>query len=274
MGEGRAFPMRPAILASSLFAPIGIHAMTEPSTLRPVRAPAKGQFAIEFEPALLRTAMLHYRDHLAEGGGVFHVDIPPHPDSHEAKDWNWRSSSEISLFPPLTFRHTFQSPEDGATSDYIVTERSTFSPPPDDSAGTWQEHPHDPGHDPLTLNWLEAAIALLAPQRLIHGWTPQWDDATPTTTAGRPGTRVPLAITLPWSDPRSYGDDLVPDWMHLFTETAEIVIDDEHGVILEWNGLVDGEVFHRNAFTAIDFNAPLTARDFDPDALGLTKPRI
>lgn len=40
-------------------------------------------------------------------------------------------------------------------------------------------------------------------------------------------------------------------------------------MILEWSGLIDGEVFHRNAFTAIELDAPLTARDFDPDALGL-----
>ncbi len=237
--------------------------------LRPLQAPAKGRITSELDPALTRITMLRYRDHLTQGGGVFHIDIPPHPDSNEAKAWNWRWSSEISVFPPLTFRSTSQDREDGVTVDYIVTERSIFFLPLDNSGGAWREQPHDPSHDLLTLNWLEEAIALLAPQRLIHGWNPQWDAATPTTTAGRRGTRVPLVLVLPWSDPQSYGDDLVPEWMHLFTETAEIVIDDEHGVILEWNGLIDGEVFHRNAFTAIDFEASLTARDFDPDALGL-----
>ncbi len=237
--------------------------------LRPLQAPAKGRITTELDPALVRTAMLRYRDHLTQGGGTFHIDIPPHSDSPEAKAWTWRWSSEISLYPPLTFRSTSQDQDDGVASDYIVTERSTFFLPLDDSGGAWKEQPHDPSHDLLTLSWLEEAIALLAPERLIHGWTPQWNDATPTTAAGRPGTRVPLVLTLPWSDPRSYGDDLVPDWLHLPTETAEIVIDDEHSVILEWNGLIDGEVFHRNAFIAIDFDAPLTERDFDPDTLGL-----
>lgn len=48
-------------------------------------------------------------------------------------------------------------------------------------------------------------------------------------------------LKLPWSDERSYGDDLQPHWMNLSAETAEVVIDDERGVILEWNGLVDGQ---------------------------------
>jgi hypothetical protein len=48
------------------------------------------------------------------------------------------------------------------------------------------------------------------------------------------------------------------------------VIDDERGVIREWNRLVEGQVFEHNAFTAIDVDVPLTDRDFDPVALGLT----
>lgn len=95
--------------------------------------------------------------------------------------------------------------------------------------------------------------------------------SSPTTTLGRPGTRVPLLLTIPWSDPRSYGDSDLPYWFDVSAEHAEVVIDHERGVIVEWNGLVDGQVFERNAFTAIDFDIPLTEDDFDPAALGLTK---
>lgn len=60
-------------------------------------------------------------------------------------------------------------------------------------------------------------------------------------------------------------------WYENYSDAAEVVIDDEHGVILEWNDVVDGQVFERSAFTSIDFKIALTARDSDPVALGLTK---
>ena len=120
------------------------------------------------------------------------------------------------------------------------------------------------------MSWREAATALLGPARLIHGWEPQWNRTAPATVAGRPGTRVPLVLALPWSAPRSYGDSLQPHWMHIDAEEAEVVIDDERGVILEWNGLVDGQVFERNVFTAIDFEIPHADHDFDPAALDVT----
>lgn len=50
-----------------------------------------------------------------------------------------------------------------------------------------------------------------------------------------------------------------------------MVIDDERGVTLEWNGLVDDKVIDHNTFTAIDFDMDPANRDFDPGALGLTK---
>lgn len=77
--------------------------------------------------------------------------------------------------------------------------------------------------------------------------------------------RAFLVRTVPFSDPRAYGDEDVPYWFEVYSETAEAVIGDELGVILEWNGLVAGQVHDHSAFTAID--AVPTDRDVDPISL-------
>lgn len=207
------------------------------------------------------------------GGGVFYVGIPPHPDSPEAANWIWRSRSEILVRPPFTFRTRVLAKngvDSGVISDEVVTEQLRCWTTHSDKRVYWTQPPNDPRDEWSTLNWPRAATVLLAPERLIHGWDPQWEHATSTTVAGRPRMRVPLVLTLPWSDPRSYGDSDLPYWFDVSAENAEVVIDDGRGVILEWNGLVVGQVFARNAFTAIDFDVALANHDFDPAALGIT----
>lgn len=241
--------------------------------VRPVRNPAKGPVTCEHDPALWQTAQLRYRDHLNRGGGIFYVGIPPDPDSAEAADWLWRSRSEIAVLPPFTFRISAleEGVDTGVVSVEVVTEEIRMWVTYPGKQVHWASPPNDPRDDWNTLNWPQAATALLASERMIHGWDPQWDRAISTTVAGRPGARGLLVLTLPWSDERSYGGDLQPHRMDLSTETAEVVIDDQRGVILEWNRLVDGQIFEHNAFATIDFDIALTDRDFDPVALGLTK---
>lgn len=237
--------------------------------LRPFQSPAVGRVTSDHDPALWRIAAIRYHEFMSRGYGPgdFHVGIPPHPDSPEASLWSWCSKSEIAVLPPFTFRIRMLEENDIDTvviSDEIVTEQLRCWTTHSDKRVYWAQPPNDSRDEWNTLNWPQAATALLVPARMLHGWDPQWDDATPTTIAGRPGTRVPLALTIPWSDPRSYGDSDLPYWFDVSAETAEVVIDDARGVIVEWNGLVDGKVFERNAFTTIDFNAPLTDHDFDP----------
>lgn len=233
-------------------------------SLRPVQSPAWGRVITEHHLALWRTAQLRYRDYLTRGGGIFYVGIPPaDPNSREAAMWRWTWSSEIVVLPPDTYGYREIESADTdhpAPAERIDTARRLH----------WETTPND-ARNVETMSWPQAATALLAPARLLHGWVPRWDDASPATVAGRPGTRVPLTLQIPWSDPRSYGDSLQPHWMDLYTEIAEVVIDDDRGVILEWSGLIDGQVFERNAFSVIDFDVQLSDRDFDPAALGLTK---
>lgn len=243
--------------------------MTE-HALHPLQSPAKGLVLREHEPRLWRIVALRYRAFLSRGGGIFYVGIPPDPDSPEASVWSFRDEVEIAVLPPASFRIGQRDENGGVISDEFITEQIRVWIIHSDGSVHRATPSNDPRDKWQTLNWPREATALRAPDRMLHGWDPQWGEATPTTILGRPGTRVPRVLTIPGSDPRAYGDELQPHWFDVSTETAEVVIDDEHGVILEWNGLVDDQVFEHSAFTAIDFDAELTERDFDPDALGLT----
>jgi len=72
---------------------------------------------------------------------------------------------------------------------------------------------------------------------------------------GRPAELVPLRRIIPLSDSRIMGDEMNPT-VFSETEDTEIVIDGEHGVILEWRALFDGEVYERHYFSEIAFDVP------------------
>lgn len=158
--------------------------------IRPVQSPAKGLMTCDHDPALWRIATLRYRDHLTRGGGIFYVGIPPDPDSPEAANWIWRSRSEIVVRPPFTFRILVLEEngiDSGVVSDYVVTERfrcwTTYS----DKHVYWDGPPDDPRDEWKTMSWPQAATALLAPERMIHGWEPRWEHAIPNDRRRSPG---------------------------------------------------------------------------------------
>lgn len=51
------------------------------------------------------------------------------------------------------------------------------------------------------------------------------------------------------------GDEMNPT-VFAETEDAEIVVDREHGVVLEWRGLFEGNVYERHFFSEIAFDVP------------------
>lgn len=118
-----------------------------------------------------------------------------------------------------------------------------------------RQRPDDLGKDCYGPHSREA-LALLYPRCFFHGWNVIEERRTPTTMLGRPADVLPLRRTIPLSDPRIGGDEMNPT---VFGETddAEIVVDREHGVVLEWRALFEGNVYERHFFSEIAFDVPL-----------------
>lgn len=212
--------------------------------LRPLQSPAKGRVTRQGDPGLTRIVMIRYDAFMARGHGPgdYFVGIPPEPGSPEVKTskWSFHRRSEVAVLPPVSFRIGDLGEDDRRASvvgEQIVNEHVNFSISHVNGQMSWSDPVGDPFETWNPMNWPEEAAALLAPDRLIHGWSPDWDRVTPTTILGRPGTRVPLDRAIPFSDPRAHGDEDLPYWFENYSDAAEVVIDDEHGVILEWNGL-------------------------------------
>lgn len=106
------------------------------------------------------------------------------------------------------------------------------------------------------------ALALLNPRCFFHGWNVIEERRTEIMMLGRPAHVMPLRRIIPLSDPRILGDEMNPTVFDE-TEDAEIVVDREHGVVLEWRALLDGEIYERHFFREIAFDVPLEQSDFD-----------
>ncbi len=100
------------------------------------------------------------------------------------------------------------------------------------------------------------ALALLYPRCFFHGWQVVEERWTEVTMLGRPAHILPLRRIIPLSDSRIGGDEMNPTVFDE-TEDAEIVVDREHGVVLEWRAFLDGQVYERHSFTEIAFDVPL-----------------
>jgi hypothetical protein len=79
---------------------------------------------------------------------------------------------------------------------------------------------------------------------------------------GRAADIIPLRRIIPLSAPRILGDAMNPTVFDE-TENAEILVDREHGVVLEWRALSEGNVYERHVFSEIAFDVPLERLDFD-----------
>ena len=106
------------------------------------------------------------------------------------------------------------------------------------------------------------ALALLSPRCFFHGWDVLEERRTEISTLGRPAEIVPMRRIIPLSDPRIMGDEMNPT-VFGETEDAEIVVDREHGVILEWRALFEGNVYERHFFSEIAFDVPVERSEFE-----------
>jgi len=109
-----------------------------------------------------------------------------------------------------------------------------------DDKDCYEPHPRD-------------ALALLTSRSVFHGRDVLKERRTEIT---------PLRRIIPLSDPRILGDAMNPTVFDE-TENADILFDREHGVVLEWRALFEGNVYERHLFTEIAFDVPLERSDFD-----------
>lgn len=106
------------------------------------------------------------------------------------------------------------------------------------------------------------ALALLNPRCFFHGWDVLEERRTEISMLGRPAELVPLRQVIPLSDPRIMGDEMNPTVFDE-TENAEILVDREHGVVLEWRTLFEGNVYERHFFSEIAYDVPVEPSAFE-----------
>ncbi len=110
------------------------------------------------------------------------------------------------------------------------------------------------------------ALALLNPKCFFHGWDVVEQRRTEIVMLERPADLLQPRRSIPLSNPRILGDVMNPTVFDE-TEAAEIVVDREHGVILEWRALFEGNVYERHFFSDIAFDVPI-----DPALLAIPRP--
>lgn len=117
-------------------------------------------------------------------------------------------------------------------------------------------------HDPLTdeLFWSAPhganVVGLLRPWLLAHGWVEQSEPRRLIEAANREAEIVSLDRLIPFSDTRMMGDDDNPI-QSSEVEHLELVIDREHGVVLEVREMFEGEIATRDFFSDIAFDVPV-----------------
>lgn len=219
--------------------------------------------------------------------GIVHVDIirPTDPSQLVSipteRDWSlMRGVTIVEVLVPDCSRMINQFAGDLDPSSYRLTVVNTH-----ESGSRFVEHGKilaehgemDITQDPDDLDkdcygpHPREALALLNPRCFFHGWNVIEERRTETTMLGCPADVLPLRRIIPLSDPRILGDEMNPTVFDE-TEDAEIVVDREHGVVLEWRGLLDGEIYERHFFSEIAFDVPvdpaLFATPRDPDHVG------
>lgn len=127
-----------------------------------------------------------------------------------------------------------------------------------------QRHSHDDLDAYCYGPHTREALALLQPNCFLHGWHADWEGHTETSVLGRAADFVALRRIIPLTDPRILGDALNPT---VFDESehAEVVIDRERQVILEWRGLWEGQPYERHVFTDLAFDVPIDETVFYPE---------
>lgn len=128
--------------------------------------------------------------------------------------------------------------------------------------GIAQARPRDGLSQALHLPHRETALALLAPWRLLHGYT--LHIIGNAEVAGRQGVRY---RGLPTSDARAVVDSGGEDepFVYAGADAAEFVVDTERGVLLRWSGYADGEEYAVTAFTTLTFDQEVDNWLFDPE---------
>jgi len=106
-------------------------------------------------------------------------------------------------------------------------------------------------------------LALLHPACFFHGRESNGVRQL-VTFLGREAELVPLLRLIRLTNPRMLGDAYNPS-VFATTEEIELIVDRERGVILEWRGLFDGEVYERHFFTELHFDEPVDESIFYPE---------